>query len=566
MGMGGWEPKSIWTPRDVCGMTHASLVTHGLTKDWKEFRKDLRRIWREATVSDAHFFLDPVPGTHITHICDSFALYMALWQHVTSARASQAVEVCASFIRHACLRALGTPAKHGLQLLAAIPTRRGETCSVLVDKGRAVLGWKDLFATRHPRTREVWAERWGSMRTEQVVIGPLEGQEHLLTDVAQFAMFCLRERRTMHRKDCVASRCTLHVLCYGLVGYLSEVVDQYITGIYLPKHGGERSAPALVSPRRSKGPETRKYVSVQPETVWELIEQARSSGCSLEQVVKVRDGDAHVGCAKTRAIVWMSKYLDMYRSRRAMAFHGARHLCVIADPATHQKRETLASVCWSWEFGVAAHGDLQVLPATAAVLPSEQDLPDHISQWAAELRVTRASTFRQLQALSSMIQGLGQWQGLQDFLLPPDFKLHPVRPNEVRVVQEGVDTDHAWHIHKATGCGTAVLPASALVLGLDQGSVGAAGAAFADFLGAMLHVKWDKCHSVIRDIRLSITHCGRGLFLKAQLYTSYLWGINQKPFGTGLFLTQKTPHPQRFLGPLQPCQPRFLQVCGADRA
>ncbi len=77
------------------------------------------------------------------------------------------------------------------------------------------------------------------------------------------------------------------------------------------------------------------------------------------------------------------------------------------------------------------------------------------------------------------------------------------------------------------------------MLGLDQGSIGAAGYAYSDSIGALIHCKWDKFHRIIRDINLAVEHSCHGLFLKTRLFTSYLWGINQKPFGTGLFLSQK---------------------------
>ena len=50
----------------------------------------------------------------------------------------------------------------------------------------------------------------------------------------------------------------------------------------------------------------------------------------------------------------------------------------------------------------------------------------------------------------------------------------------------------------------------------------------------------DTFHRCIRDIKLRIQHSCGGLFLKTQLYTSYLYGVNYKPFGAGLFGTAKT--------------------------
>ena len=53
--------------------------------------------------------------------------------------------------------------------------------------------------------------------------------------------------------------------------------------------------------------------------------------------------------------------------------------------------------------------------------------------------------------------------------------------------------------------------------------------------------RWQRWYDMqtVRDIRLAISHEERGVFLKTQLYTSYLWGINYKPFGTGAFSIQK---------------------------
>ena len=53
-----------------------------------------------------------------------------------------------------------------------------------------------------------------------------------------------------------------------------------------------------------------------------------------------------------------------------------------------------------------------------------------------------------------------------------------------------------------------------LVLGLDQGSIGAAGYAYSDSIGAPIHCKWDTFHRVIRDINLVVEHSCNGLFKK----------------------------------------------------
>ena len=177
----------------------------------------------------------------------------------------------------------------------------------------------------------------------------------------------------------------------------------------------------------------------------------------------------------------------------------------------------------------------------------KKSLPDQLSVLAAEFRLERTVAYRQLQAWSNCINGLGHWpRGLAEFALPEGVIVHAVEPEEVRIAVEG----DAWHINRTIGDCRPVLPRQTLastqgfkllMLSLDQGSIGAAAAAVADSddLRAMVHAKWDKYHRVVRDIRLSTTHCCHGIFLKTQVFTSYIWSLNQKLFGTGFFLTHK---------------------------
>ena len=77
-----------------------------------------------------------------------------------------------------------------------------------------------------------------------------------------------------------------------------------------------------------------------------------------------------------------------------------------------------------------------------------------------------------------------------------------------------------------------------LVLSLDQGPIGTAGMAFA-LQGHRIHVKFDKIHRCIRDYKLALGRAMGGVFLKTQLHSSYIFGLNYKPFNTGLFHEQK---------------------------
>ena len=76
-----------------------------------------------------------------------------------------------------------------------------------------------------------------------------------------------------------------------------------------------------------------------------------------------------------------------------------------------------------------------------------------------------------------------------------------------------------------------------LVVILDQGSIGVVGMAFTvNSKGAQwFSVKFDKYHRIIKDIKLSLKYCCGGVFLNTQLFSSYLYGLNYKPFYNGGF-------------------------------
>ena len=68
----------------------------------------------------------------------------------------------------------------------------------------------------------------------------------------------------------------------------------------------------------------------------------------------------------------------------------------------------------------------------------------------------------------------------------------------------------------------------------------------------MVHVKCDKIHRAIRDFKNSMSRCLKGLFLKAQLHSSYIFALNYKPFGSGGFFSQKREMLEKFISTTSP--------------
>ena len=129
------------------------------------------------------------------------------------------------------------------------------------------------------------------------------------------------------------------------------------------------------------------------------------------------------------------------------------------------------------------------MPATTKLVKA--DMPDAVLELWAQHRLERVASYQQMQAISNTIRGLGIEGGLETFALPEALRnIRPVSADEVRIVtrsNDEPDKDIAMIHNKASGDETPVLPALAatqsyerfplLVLGLDQGSLGAAGAA-----------------------------------------------------------------------------------------
>ena len=82
-----------------------------------------------------------------------------------------------------------------------------------------------------------------------------------------------------------------------------------------------------------------------------------------------------------------------------------------------------------------------------------------------------------------------------------------------------------------------------LVIGMDQGTVGMACAAFLMETGAaMTHFYWDPYHRLVRDLKLATTNCPPDVKLQlqqGQLCGSYMFSINYKPFKTAGFHDEK---------------------------
>ena len=547
----------IWHDLDF---VHEALQAHGLKRPKNQWRLDIKRYWRRLHVATTEYFLrQKDDGLDVLwNICTTYALYVLLWACIMYGRAQNVSNACRRYLQTACVRMLETQvvrpcADAGREIPHTLARLKVTPC------GNFVHGLSSLLQLLPRRKQQAIIGCWFALVSVDMVADTLDSDRQTFMDVLTLVSFGYRECKLKNPNVDLLN--LLLELGRGMFQCLAHQMDWYICEVYMSSHPTDKPAPSL----RGDGLR-RAYVKVSPEVIFDTMQEAIRTGISLPQLVDSKRQDRSHGCAAVTSQFWMHKYHDLYCSRRAVCFRGVRHLSMVCDPSTHSRQEIMISLVYSWEAGLAACGDLQRIPPCSPILPTEAALPEELACRLAEGRQERNAAFRELQAISNCIAQLGsnEFSGIDDFSLPDGISLDPVTDNQVRVVVNDV----AWKVdredHTSRTCvwpdALAQTQCKVLTLGLDQGSVGTAGVAFASMsLGRLIFARWDKYHRVVRDIKLAIGGPLAGVFLKTQLYTSYLWGLNYKPFGTGAFAIQKQHILNVFLATRTAESPVFLK-------
>ena len=478
------------------------------------------------------------------NVCSTLALCSYLWVSINAVRLAPVVKCCCELLLNIADRACEALPAEGDRLHL-----RGHT--IEIRRPGMVSGLWEFLETSHVTVAQSWAKTWDSLR----LLGILETDKGRLSPMRDVLVFLVLHRKSRRDKQQpkpspLASK-ILDELSFAFVKWLTWRMDVYVKDVYLPNHNTDQPPPAL---RKEKG---TTYVRVSVDAVWQLMEKANATGISLAGAIALKSDEATLGCSPKQCNLWMNKYQQMYAERASMGFLNVSHFNIVADGSTHSCKDTLVSLAYTWEHDLAAYLPIQRIQPGSHVTMLDQEMPEEIAMLAAKRKLQRVSAFRQVQSLSHQISLLTQGRlNIDSFKLDGvGVHLQPVAPGEVRVVRpgdEGMTTDAAV-IVKAGQTFEQVLPndftnSLLLVVNLDQGSIGEAGMAFAIHHKAlMVWARFDKFHRIIRDVKLSLKHCCGGVFLKTQLFTSYLYGLNYKPFSSGGFSQVKARLLQVFL-------------------
>ena len=550
---------------------HTRMWEKGMRKEWREWRGDFMVCMRRMGVPQERYYMSGDDPSKVWNIADSFVVLCSIWGAAEFSRIPAWATASMNVL---------TALKNRIELSLAPAQRLSIACGDVefLVQGSCMQGWGAWYAARTKSTREAWLRIW--QRMPECVPYDIADDEQRIATIIHFALHFRRVRIDASGKISRATHRVILALQQGILEFLADGLDRYLHTVYLPARPRHKPPPARESPKKSKEgagmqsgtcpsavQRVRRYVSVDPEALWDMMQSSRQSGASLAQVAVVRKDDPDAGCCGAVTGSALSSMNATYRERMRLAFTGTNHLCIVADPATHSKKETMIGICWSWEAGVGAYGVIQHIAQTKHVLPTEQDMSDHLATLSILRKLDRVASFRQLQALSNIIEQIGCWRGIDDFRLGGDYLIDAVGEGEVRIVEIGDESAIAMRVWRNGGNARRVLPEAALapaqshpllVVNLDQGSVGAAGIVFAqEQMGAMVFAHWDKFHRLMRDISLALGGTAGGLFLKARIYSAHLWSLNYKPWGTGLFGTQKTQLLNVFMACQGPYSPVF---------
>ncbi len=475
-------------------------------------------------------------------VVSTIGMLLLFWVAAGTARKMHVKAAFSSYLRHSLQRCARVTDDSVLEVDPGVVLQVG--------RGGQASGFHAVVeaANRHPSfvasVKDVWDALHGPNALELygAEIGQRwESSTHDIADIATFAAMALSIRGKRRVANSAAWTTLVTSLRRVVLTWAVPNLIRYIHEWHAPRYG--LSGPAPARRRSLSDSDQRPYVQISAEEAWSILEDARRSGTSPRQALLVRRRDAAAGCHETQASTWLHKLEVLYWNKQALLFSGIRHLSLVADPSIHSNRNTMVAAAYSWEKDEGTYPAVQFIPPGKDLTPLDTEMPLSLVELAGQRRLHRVAALRELQSLSHMSK---QLVGLS----LPDFRLEagclrPVAQGEERMVLDVPGRPHVNVVLKqADGRTIDVLPAQKtepplLTVGLDQGSVGAAGMAFAQHMDTLLFVHWDKLHRLIRDVKLSLKHAAGGVFLKAQVFTSFIWGLNYKPYGSGAWWEEK---------------------------
>ena len=428
---------------------------------------------------------------------------------------------------------------------------------------------------------------WNEMKEEGMLACAFTAAS--MHDLTVFLAQCLRFKRMKKKRVLSQNGLTLRqALLKGLVRFLSACVENVVIEAMRANDIFSRQIPSRKRRRRSvtdivehdgddtgdDGSRRRKIrATVDLDTIWGMLEHANQIHVSLPVYLQTQERGEHAGSHAQTSQMWMRKVQNMYSNRAALSFSGVKHVNIISDASRFSGRDTLVSIAYSVENDAAAYLNNQFLKCGKILGPDDLLLETSVEVLAAKRKVQRLASYCVLQALSNQLKWLtSQKTTLASFDYSSDaalaFAVKPLEPGILRIVQRD-PSDNITGVYiqnKMSGELTKINLATApsirvLSLGMDQGPTNLALASYCGGTNAesamMLHFVWDPFHRLNRDMKLSQSvktipkidkrAAVKTLIQKTMLCSSFLWGLNYKPYNSAAYFQSKQELLESFL-------------------
>ena len=293
-----------------------------------------------------HICATNVPGHFWKHALTTFAFFVMVSCMLGLCRTDVA-DIYVNLLSNACVKVVGV-----LDCDTLIPIPPGGVLAI--DRHGKVAGFVVLLkALCSKRIISTLRSAWESM---SMFWDHWEADFHDLRSVLLYLSLFPKlntAARALSRSNSIA----LVRIRVALLRWFADKLDIYVKNVYVANHNIRKPVPSLRF--QESTPEKRKYVVVDPSVVWGLIEQARTSQTSLNQVIKIRSEDPHVGCCTSLGPLWANKLQNMYDASRGKVMKHVSHWHISADGAIHTKHDSVVSAIWSWQTQCGVYGNVQ---------------------------------------------------------------------------------------------------------------------------------------------------------------------------------------------------------------
>jgi len=178
-----------------------------------------------------------------------------------------------------------------------------------------------------------------------------------------------------------------------------------------------------------------------PEAIFDILEVAVDEGVSVPEVTAIRRGDAAAGGSKSQGYRWEMKLVKIYDVRRSEQFKDVQHLNLAADPSTHDCKEYMIALAYSWEINAGSFPLIKRMPG-GRVTPNADTMTEEVLKLAADFQLERMRAFREMQAWSAMSFDL-VGRRISDYVTPR-LNIKRVQPGEARMVLNSGDQTVAY--------------------------------------------------------------------------------------------------------------------------